>query len=478
MDAPHCDTFQSLSAEIIDLCGRIHDAEYRLLELIRRLDALKPWKGAMPSCAHWLNWRCGLDLVTAREKVRVAHALAELPRIREHFRRGELSYSKVRALTRIAEPGTEEALVEMALDTTAAHVEALVRARRQAARLDTPGAALNAWRPRYLECHPREDGSLVFEGRLPAEVGALLLKALDRAMEWMQEAPPAPGGDEAPGMECCRRGDSAESSGAAPPATGGDEASGMERCRGDNSAESSGAGQAAVHSRQALRSLSARRADALGVLAERFLAQPPAAEETLHTADRYVLTIHAPLDALPEHARIDPEDPPQVESGPVLAPETVRRLGCDAALVRLLETGAGEPLDVGRKTRTIPPALKRALQRRDGGCRFPGCTNARFVDGHHVVHWADGGATSLDNLLTVCRHHHGLLHEGGYYVVKDGADFLFFRGDGLPVPRVNDTLRPRRLPAAARRRCAAPRPIPPPWPGGGMRAAVSLGQPP
>src|SRR5262245_28951017 len=104
----------------------------------------------------------------------------------------------------------------------------------------------------------------------------------------------------------------------------------------------------------------------------------------------------------------------------------------------MLETRDGEPLAVGRKTRTISPALRRALKRRDGGCRFPGCVNTRFVDGHHIVHWADGGETSLDNLVLLCRHHHTLLHEGGYGVVREGHDFVFWRADGTIVPRVND----------------------------------------
>ncbi|MCC5886006.1 MAG: DUF222 domain-containing protein [Gammaproteobacteria bacterium] len=129
----------------------------------------------------------------------------------------------------------------------------------------------------------------------------------------------------------------------------------------------------------------------------------------------------------------------------MLATETVRRIGCDAALVRVIESGDGEPLDVGRKTRVIPPAIRRALKRRDGGCRFPGCTHTRFVDGHHIVHWADGGETRLDNLVSVCRHHHRLLHEGGYSVVKRDADFLFVRPDGLQVPKVNDRLQPGEL---------------------------------
>ncbi|TVS18854.1 MAG: HNH endonuclease, partial [Gammaproteobacteria bacterium] len=92
-----------------------------------------------------------------------------------------------------------------------------------------------------------------------------------------------------------------------------------------------------------------------------------------------------------------------------------------------------------------PPALRRALKRRDGGCRFPGCTHTKFVDGHHIEHWADGGATRLDNLVSVCRHHHRLVHEGGYTVVKRDADFLFFRADGVQVPEINDQLQPGML---------------------------------
>jgi hypothetical protein len=87
-------------------------------------------------------------------------------------------------------------------------------------------------------------------------------------------------------------------------------------------------------------------------------------------------------------------------------------LSCDASLLRVLESPQGEPLDVGRKTRSIPPAIRRALNTRDGGCRFPGCTHQRYLDAHHIEHWAEGGETKLSNLLTLCRLHHRLVHEG------------------------------------------------------------------
>ena len=155
-------------------------------------------------------------------------------------------------------------------------------------------------------------------------------------------------------------------------------------------------------------------------------------------ADRYLLTIHAPVTALPLRAQVDPSDPPAWE-GPVLS--TVRRIGCDAALVRVLESGDGEPLNVGRKTRVTPPAFRRAPKRHDSGCRFPGCDRTKLVDGHHIKHRADSGETRLDNL----GHYHGLLREGGYSAVERGAELHFFRADGLRVPEVNDRLEPREL---------------------------------
>jgi hypothetical protein len=181
----------------------------------------------------------------------------------------------------------------------------------------------------------------------------------------------------------------------------------------------------------------ARMADALVALAERFLSQPPGDDETMHTADRFQVTVNVSAETLSDNA-VNPNNPPQTEDGSVLAAESARRLCCDAAVVPMLETADGEPLAIGRKTRTISPALRRALKRRDHGCRFPGCVNTRFVDGHHIKHWADGGETCLDNLVLLCRFHHTLMHEGGYGVVREGNEFVFWRADGTVVPKVND----------------------------------------
>jgi hypothetical protein len=403
---PH--TVESLIAEIVDLCAHIHRAEYRLLTLIRRLDALEGWNAEMPSCAHWLNARCGLDLVTAREKVRVAHALADLPLVDEAFRTGRLSYSKVRAVTRIATAADEAELVEFAASTTAAHVEQHVRARRQAERLADPQAAFDAYRRRRFTCHTEEDGSLVFEGRLPAEQGALLLLALERAMEWVyresaQEVREAP---TAPDREKQRRA----------------------RCRRTDEHPFKGV------------PYPARQADALAALAERFLAAPPASEDGLSSADRYQV-VSARFRGIVGGARTARPGRPAPHRGRAgggggnrTAPDV--RLGHRAAhrdrRRRAPRRGPQDPGDLtgaatgGEAPRPALPLPRLHPRAALGGAPLP--------------HWADGGPTNLENVVGVCRFHHRLLHEGGYFVVKDGADFVFCRPDGSMIPPVDASL--------------------------------------
>ncbi len=138
-----------------------------------------------------------------------------------------------------------------------------------------------------------------------------------------------------------------------------------------------------------------------------------------------------------------------------MAAETARRLACDASVVALIESDDGEPLNVGRKTRTISAALRRVLNARDKGCRFPGCSNTRYLDGHHVEHWANGGETKPSNLVSLCRFHHHAVHEGGIRIEKldDGA-LRFVMPNGKDV----DSIAPghtqplgdwKRLPAGA-----------------------------
>jgi hypothetical protein len=164
------------------------------------------------------------------------------------------------------------------------------------------------------------------------------------------------------------------------------------------------------------------------------LARPPTG---LTGGERYQLLLHVDAATLATDspgASVSGPGSCAVADGPGISPETARRLGCDASIVAIAARD-GAMVGVGRRTRSIPPSVRRALVRRDGRCQFPGCERHRFVDAHHVVHWAQGGATELDNLVLLCRHHHRLVHEGGYSLGR-GADgrLRFARPDGVEVP--------------------------------------------
>ena len=121
----------------------------------------------------------------------------------------------------------------------------------------------------------------------------------------------------------------------------------------------------------------------------------------------------------------------EIEHGPSIAAETSRRFACDASVVTLIEDADGEPLNVGRKMRTVSAPLRRMLTARDKGCRFPGCCNARYIDMHHIKHWANGGETKPSNLVSLCRFHHRAVHEGGFSVeILDDGALRFVRPNG------------------------------------------------
>jgi hypothetical protein len=351
-------SIQALEDQITELAAHISAATWRLLSLIRDYDLRSGWNGGgTRSCAHWLNWKCGIAMGAAREKVRVAHALADLPQISAAFREGRLSYSKVRAMTRVATPENEGYLLMIARHGTAAHMEQLVRSYQRLGRAE----AQKQLKERELTYHVESDGSYVIRGRLTTEQGKRLVKALDAAADAL---PPDP--------------------------------------------EESAA---------------ARRADALEALADSYLTQGDADGSG---ADRYTLHIHTRVEDLRKASDV--------------SAETSRRQSCDCGVVHWLENKRGQALDIGRRSRNITPALRRALVHRDHGCTFPGCTIQRHVDAHHVLHWADGGATRLDNLVLLCRHHHRLVHEGGFGVAlsADGVP-RFTDPQGTILPRGPDT---------------------------------------
>jgi hypothetical protein len=392
-----------LADEIAELSAHLDAATHRLLELIRRFDAGSGWytHGCL-SCAQWLSWRIGLDLCAAREKVRVARALGVLPRIDDAFRRGQVSYSKVRALTRVATPENEASLLEMARSSTAAQLEKLCRGYRRALNGLADKHACDDTDQRWVRDRSTESGMIRIEAQLLPDEAALVLKAIEAARERAWKA----------------RRDSAEA-------------------RGE--ADDGPAATAAPVRRSLL-----HRADALIQIAEDFLAS----SNQEANGPPVEVVIHVEADSLTDPASAEAGT---LEDGVYLPRATVDRLACDASVVTVVEDSRGNPLDVGRRRRTVPTALRRALQFRDKGCRFPGCTNTR-VDSHHVVPWSRGGETKLTNLVSTCRKHHRYVHELGFRVeMRWDGGFAFFAPAGWEVMPVPDSPPLRRDPVAALR---------------------------
>jgi hypothetical protein len=363
-----------LGDEIAELSAHLDAATARLLDLIREFDARGGWNTGFRSCAHWLAWRVGMDLGAARERVRVARALGSLPRLAEALSRGELSYAKVRALTRVATPETEERLLAVGRAGTACHVERIVRGWRRVDYLAEARETTQRHKSRALHVYQDEDGMVVIRGRLTPEAGAVLMQALAAARETLYQ-----------------------------------------RTR-DVSAETS--------------SMAQQQADALALLAETALhhGMDPGAP-----GERYQVVVHVDAPVL-----VDSGAPGQsvLEGGTHVSAETSRRVACDATRVVMRHDPDGRIVEVGARTRTIPPALRRALHHRDRGCRFPGCGVA-FGQGHHIRHWAQGGPTTLSNLAMLCRRHHRAVHEDGYRVERQpDGELRFRRPDGRPVPDV------------------------------------------
>jgi len=398
------DDDEPLGAQITLLAGQINAANHRLLTLIAEFDQRKAWSGGgtVRSCAHWLNWKCGIALVAAREKVRVAQALTALPLIDAAFAAGEISYSKVRAMTRVATPENEDYLLHIARHGTASHVEGLVRRYRKVRQQDE---ALERRQDseRQLVYYQDDDGMWIIHAKLPPEAGALVVKAI--------EAVAAPEQEERQTVQRAK-------------AVAKDDEE-------NDSAESfpEAAETEAVTGLQQL--LSHTRADALVTITEHFLATCGNRGQWrgLKGSERCQVVLHVDINTLRQNGNdLDPQNEHcHLDEKPWVSPATARRLCCDASLLTVLEDKNGRVLNVGRRSRTVPAPIGRALKERDRTCRFPGCCEARYVDSHHIQHWADGGETSLDNLVTLCRYHHRQLHRDAFFidVEKRGLDAQF-----------------------------------------------------
>jgi hypothetical protein len=336
-----------LGEEIAETAAMIDAATHRFLTQLREFDRIGGWETTgTQSCAHWLSWRVGMDLGAAREKVRVARALEGLPMIDGALRGGEISYSKVRAMTRVANAGNEEMLLTMARQTTGSQLEKICRLTRQvqageSSPRDDEGR-------RYVQSRATDVGMVSIQLRVHPDEAARVLRAWNE----IGEGNPADGDVRA--------------------------------------AEAALVGGAVV--------------------------RPP-----------IEAVVHIDADTLAGHT----------DEGDGISAETSRCLLCDCSVVPMLER-EGDTIDVGRKTRTIPAALRRALEARDRTCRFPGCSNRRWLDGHHIQHWIEGGETNLANTILLCRFHHRFLHEH-HFTICDGH---FFDSQGRQV--APQGARPRR----------------------------------
>ena len=372
-----------LGDEIAELSAHLDAATARLLDLIREFDAREGWGNGFRSCAAWLTWRIGLDPGAARERVRVARALGTLPRLAQALARGELSYAKVRALTRVATPETEERLLGVGRAGTAEHVERIVRAWRRVDRNAEAAEAVGLHKSRALHVYQDEDGMVVVRGRLDREVGAVLIQALVAARETLYRKTKNVPAETFPA---------------------------------DVSVEPP--------------TMAQQQADALGLLAETALHH---GMDPGSPGERYQVVVHVDAAVLEDP---DASGQSALEDGARVSAETARRLACDASRVVMRHDPDGRVVEVGALTRTIPAALRRVLHYRDRGCRFPGC-GLPLGEGHHIQHWANGGPTTLSNLALLCRRHHRAVHEEGYQMKRQAdGELCFWRPDGRLLPDV------------------------------------------
>ncbi|MBE3200651.1 HNH endonuclease signature motif containing protein [Parafrankia sp. CH37] len=375
---PQAAPIGELETAICQWAGRIAAATCTWFGLLAVFDRRSGWSGiGMRSCAHWLSWRCGLSPRTAREHLATAHALEQLPAIRAAFAAGTLSYSKVRAITRVARPDTEQTWLNHAVHCTAGALENLVRAYRQ--RSADPDTRARVRAARRVSWHTDDDGMIHLTAVLPADQGAQLIAAIETARDSLTTTTTRPA--TTPGTAEPRTTEPASEPTADEhphPAPEPEPVSGSDR---------------------------QRDADGLVALAESFLHH--GAPGLLHPTHTLVLHLH-PTDLRPDTTATGSTTPA------TLPPAVLQRLGCDSLVQALLVDPHGNPLRLGRRHRFPTSRLRTAVHARDHGtCQYPGCDHTRWLNIHHLTGWANGGHTDLDNLTLLCGTHHRHLHDEG-----------------------------------------------------------------
>lgn len=405
-----------LTAQLCELAGHIHAATAELVRLLGRLDAIGGWQGAgIRSLGHWASIYLGIDLRTAAHQAKAGRQLETLPAIAAAAGAGELGWSKLRLVAQVAEPESEAKWLDLAREMSVGQLARAVGAYRRASDADDPDRSENHRQRRGIWLFDEPDGLVRVTGLLEPDDAAVLRAALaaqgDRLWRDDRKEPDtADQSSERDEAGADKSGEDGESDGLADDAAVGEPARPSE-----------------VDPTLAARDPAAsKRADALVALARAALAAGGAPDDGDDLTEVLVVVDHDVLTLGSEVGRC------QIHNGPAIGSHTARRLCCDAVIRPLIHRD-GQPLALGRAQRLVNRAQRRTLRFRDGpGCAFPGCV-ARHVDAHHLVFWADGGRTDLENLVLLCRHHHRLLHEGRYRAGMAEGRPRFFRPDGTPI---------------------------------------------
>ena len=413
-----------LRGAVRDMAAHINRADWRFIKLIAAMDRTRGWAEAgFVSLGNWLDHRCGLGPCAARERIRIGRALARLPQIDAAFRDGVLSYSKVRAITRVATRDSEAVLLDIAGSSSAAQLESLVRTHERIGGQDRE--RVRSEQRRSLNWY-YEDGMVIVTAAVPAERGALVIQALQKVVdarkderevyyEALLEAESDPG-STAPEEE---------------PEDPGDVSAETQRAvAGEHEPTDLPAGL-----KFQLSGTEQRYADALVEVAEHYLENGPGKRgrryEVVLTIGRNELAGQSAGSG--PHYHVDPDWG--------IDEEDARQIACDADITEFIQDARGNLLNYERRQRIVPGRLLRALkQRARNRCQFPGCAHQRYVEAHHVEHWIDGGETRLDNLVLLCSAHHRLLHHGAFHIVPEDDDFVFVSRDGEVI---ESALRPQ-----------------------------------
>jgi hypothetical protein len=381
---------QSIRERLKLLSQEISSQHADLLELLVRFDDQQAWKQSGANhCAAWMNAEIGISTKLSWEYLRVGRQLQSLPTLRALFRVGKLSWSKVRLITRVADGHNEKILCHAALDASVSEVKRLCDGYRWCDKDGDDGEnaentrTMQQWNSRSFTWREASNGSTQIQLVLPPELAQAFLNS-------------------------------------------------VEHCLGELGASDN--------------TMSQRRADAAVLMAESSLQ---GAGKAIATADRYQVSVSVDESELaliknscnthsinPDHLFTDqnpviPAKRPTIAGAGPIGRETARRIACDCS-ISVNKTKNGEPIDIGRKSRIWPSAMARAIKERDQQCVWPGCDHSRHLHIHHMQHWADGGATSVENGVCLCSYHHTLVHEGGYKIEavaqdKDGMHKQFFQ---------------------------------------------------